>query len=464
MAEKVAVIGLDCAEPSLVFDKWRQELPSLGSLMQRGLWGRLRSTDPPITVPAWSCMVTGHDPGSLGIYGFRNRRDYSYDKLSVADSRWVKPERIWDRLGHLGKQAIVMGVPQTYPPSAINGVLVTSFLTPDPRRDQFTAPDSLRQEVETLVGPYHVDVRNFRSDDRDRILAELYEMTEQHFTLARHLLDTRDWDFFMSVEIGTDRIHHAFWSFLDPDHPRYEPGHRYAEVIREYYRYLDDEVGELLTRFDEDTLVLVVSDHGAQAMHGAVAINEWLIANGYLVLKEAPETTAPLRGDMVDWSRTRAWGEGGYYCRLCCNVKNREPNGIVEPGDYEALRDELIAKLEALPGADGEPIGTRVYRPEDLWPVQNGIPPDLVVYFGDLAWRSNGTVGHGRIHTFENDTGPDDANHSRYGLCIAAGPGIPRHDEQVDGLSIYDIAPTILHAFGQPIPSEMGGRPIGTFD
>lgn len=460
MAQKVAVIGLDCAEPSLVFDRWRQDLPTLDALMRRGLWGKLRSTDPPITVPAWSCMATGYDPGTLGIYGFRNRRDYSYDKLSVADSRWVKPERVWERLGNAGKHVIVMGVPQTYPPGQVNGELVTSFLTPDPRRDQFTSPDALRHEIESLVGSYQVDVRNFRSDDRDRILAELYEMTEQHFTVARHLLDTRDWDFFMSVEMGTDRIHHAFWSFLDPDHPRYEPGHRYAEVIHEYYRYLDDEISELLTRFDDDTLVLVVSDHGAQAMHGAVAINEWLIENGYLFLKEEPQATTPLRGEMVDWSRTKAWGEGGYYCRLCCNVKGREPNGIVEPGDYEALRSELVDRLEGLGGPDGESIGTRVYRPEGLWPVQNGIPPDLIVYFGDLSWRSNGTVGHGQIHTFENDTGPDDANHARYGLCIAAGPGVASRDEQVDGLLIYDIAPTILQAFGQPVPEDLPGRAI----
>lgn len=460
MANKVAVIGLDCGEPSLVFDRWRQDLPNLDALMRRGLWGKLRSTDPPITVPAWSCMVTGHDPGSLGIYGFRNRREYSYDKLSVADSSWVKPPRVWERLGDAGKRVIVMGVPQTYPPSPVNGELITSFLTPDPRRDQFTSPDSLRHEIESLVGSYQVDVRNFRSDDRDRILAELYEMTGQHFKVARHLLDTRDWDFFMSVEMGTDRIHHAFWSFLDPDHPRHEPGHRYAEVIHEYYRYLDDEIGELLARFDDNTLVLVVSDHGAQAMHGAVAINEWLIQNGYLFLNEEPSKTTPLRGDMVDWSRTRAWGEGGYYCRLCCNVRGREPNGIVDPDDYEALRTALIAQLEHLPGPDGASIGTRVYRPKDLWPVQNGIPPDLIVYFGNLSWRSNGTVGHGHIYTFENDTGPDDANHSRYGLCIAAGPGIVTQADETQGLSIYDITPTILNAFGQGVPNDLNGTVI----
>jgi len=271
-------------------------------------------------------------------------------------------------------------------------------------------------------------------------------MTEQRFAVARHLLDTRPWDFFMLVEIGLDRMHHAFWRFLDPTHPRYEPGHRYRDVIGSYYRYLDDEIGELLDRFDDDTVVMVVSDHGAQPMLGAGCVNEWLVQEGYLVLHKQPTEPTPVKNLDIDWSRTRAWGEGGYYSRLSLNVHGREPGGIVDPADYDALRGELIARLEALPGPDGTPIGTRVHRPEDLWVERRGIPPDLVVYFGDLAWRSNGTVGGRALHTFENDTGPDDANHALDGLCIAAGRGLPTGRR--DDMHLYDVAPTILECFG----------------
>ena len=118
------------------------------------------------------------------------------------------------------------------------------------------------------------------------------------------------------------------------------------------------------------------------------------------------------------------------------------------------MRDELIERLEALPGPDG-PIGTRVHRPEDIWAERRRIPPDLVVYFGNLAWRSNGSVGHGRYWTFENDTGPDDANHSPYGLYVASGPGIPAGRR--DDLLIYDVAPTILTLFGEPVLDGMRG-------
>jgi predicted AlkP superfamily phosphohydrolase/phosphomutase len=402
-------------------------------------------------------MLTGRDPGELGIYGFRNRSEYDYRSMVVADSSTVGIDRVWDHLSRAGKHVIVVGVPQTSPPVPVNGELVSCFLTGDPRKDPYTYPAGLRAEIESLVGSYRVDVRNFRSDDRDRILAEIYEMTEQRFAVCRHLLDSRPWDFFMMVEIGLDRMHHAFWRFLDAEHPRHEPDHRYRDAIRNYYIYLDEEIGDLLERFDEQTTVLVVSDHGARPMQGAICINEWLVQEGYLVLEDQPpREPTPFSDVRVDWSKTRAWGEGGYYCRLCLNIAGREPQGIVAPNDCEQLLDELAGRLERLPGPNGEAIGTRVFRPQELWREQRGIPPDLVVYFGDLAWRSNGSLGHGRHWTYDNDSGPDDANHDRNGLCIISGPGVI--PEQRDDLVIYDVAPTILSQAGLALDDSMRGR------
>ena len=458
MSRRVAVIGLDCAEPSLVFERWRDELPTFRALMERGVWGRLRSVDPPITVPAWSCMMSSHDPGQLGIYGFRNRTDYTYENHFVADSRAVKADRLWDILGREGKNVIVLGVPGTWPPPVVRGDLVSCFLTPDPRTNAFTYPAELREEIERLVGPYQVDVKNYRRDDRDRILSEIYEMTEQHFETARHLLDTRDWDFFMMVEIGVDRIHHAFWSFQDPAHPKYEPNHRYQDVIRSYYQYLDDQLSELLERFDDDDTVFVVSDHGAEAMCGAICINDWLIQEGYLTLHSHPDGIAPFDLANVDWSKTRVWGDGGYYGRIWLNVSGREPGGIVDPEDADALASEVIERLEALPAPDGTPIGTRVYRPAELWPERNGVAPDLIAYFGDLAWRSIGSVGHDTYYTFENDTGPDDANHSRDGMFIMAGTDLPAGERS--DLRLLDVTPTILDLFDMPATSAMRGRSV----
>ena len=145
----------------------------------------------------------------------------------------------------------------------------------------------------------------------------------------------------------------------------------------------------------------------------------------------------------IDWSRTVAWGDGGYYGRLFLNVKGREPEGIVEPARYEEMRDELIAKLEAVLGPDGTPLGTKVLKPQDVYPEVRGVAPDLIVYFGDLAWRSVGSVGNRSIYTYENDTGPDGANHDRDGVWAMAGlPG--QATGEVAGLNLVDVGPSIL--------------------
>ena len=219
MAKRVMVIGLDCAAPQLVFDRWLPELPTIRSLTERGAFGVLRSCDPPITVPAWSVMTSSRSPGSLGYYGFRNRKDHSYDQLVFADSRAVQVPRVWDILSAKERDVIVLGVPQTYPPSRVNGEMVSCFLTPDTRTSRYTYPPELKDEIEQLVGHYMVDVENFRSDDKDRLLDQIEEMTEKRFRLAEHLLETRPWDLFFMVEMGTDRIHHGFWRFTDSGAP-----------------------------------------------------------------------------------------------------------------------------------------------------------------------------------------------------------------------------------------------------
>jgi len=110
---KVMVIGLDCAPPEHIFDEYKDEIPNLAKLVDNGMFGPLQSITPPITVPAWACMMTSKDPGTLGIYGFRNRKDHTYDGLEFATSFKVKEPAVWDILSEAGKDCIVMSVPPT---------------------------------------------------------------------------------------------------------------------------------------------------------------------------------------------------------------------------------------------------------------------------------------------------------------------------------------------------------------
>lgn len=459
--ERIAIIGLDCADPGLVFEKWLDDLPTFRRLCETGTYGNLTSSMPPITVPAWSCMASSKDPGKLGIYGFRNRADYSYDKLSIATSLAVREARLWDILGARGRDNIVLGVPGTFPiVREPRGCMVCGFLAPDTDSD-YTYPKSLKEEIARVVGgEYLIDAKGFRTENKQWLLDQIHELCDQRFKVARHLITTKPWNLFWMVEMGVDRIHHAFWQFMDKTHHRYEPGNPFESAIHDYYVRIDRHIADLLDAMDLDkTAVWVVSDHGAKCMIGGFCFNDWLIEEGYLVMKEPVTEKKRFNVADVDWSRTRAWGEGGYYGRCFINVQGREPNGIVPQSEYETFRQELVTKLEALSDHEGRVMGTRAYKPQDIYPEVNGYPPDLVVIFGDLNWRSVGTLGNGQRHVFENDTGPDDANHAQEGMYILSHPSLPSRGRQ-DDATLYDVAPTCLKLLNEPIPADMQGRSL----
>jgi predicted AlkP superfamily phosphohydrolase/phosphomutase len=272
----------------------------------------------------------------------------------------------------------------------------------------------------------------------------------------------------MWVEMGVDRMHHGMWSFMDPAHRRYEAGNKYENSIKDYYKLIDAQLAKMLGRLDDDTIVLVVSDHGGKKMEGGVCVNEWLWRNSYLFFEEDPpedvfdETgkrrLTPFAKLDPDWSRTIAWGDGGYYGRVYLNVEGREPHGIVRREDVERVRDELIERFEAIPGPDGEPLGTVCYKPQEVYHKVRNVAPDIIVYWGDLDWRSVGSLGHGSYYTFENDTGPDDANHARNGLFILHDPSSQAGSREVTGRQLMDVAPTLLELMGLTAPADMQGK------
>lgn len=469
-ARKVFVAGLDCAPPPVVFKTsaegslgLKDQLPNLSRLIDSGIYGPLSSSIPCITVPAWTSMLSSKDPGVLGFYGFRNRADHSYDRMNIATANAIHEKRVWDLLSEAERTSIVMGVPQTYPIKPLKGNLVSSFLTPSVER-QYTYPNELRYEIDRVLDgqTYDVDVPHFRTEDKAFLLQQIQEMTGKRFAVIEYLLREKPWDFFMFVEIGLDRIHHGMWKFWDPDHPKHEPGNPYQDVIPNYYRYLDQKLGEILGLLDEDTVVLIVSDHGAKAMEGGFAVNEWLRKEGLLVLKDEPtyEGLVPFEKVEVDWEKTTAWGAGGYYARIFMNVEGREPQGKIPAQDYEKVRDQLKEMIETLPDHEGKPMGSVVFKPEELYREVRNVAPDLMVYLGNLRWRSLGSFGLPELYTFENDLGPDDANHDQDGVFVLWDPRQDYGGRRVEGLQLMDVAPTILDLMEVPVPPDMQGEVV----
>lgn len=448
MTRCAVVVGLDCASPRLIFGPEAPNLPNLRRLMGAGVWGLLRSCDPPITIPAWSCMMSGLDPGTLGCYGFQyhDERGYGPGRLSTSDT--IRAPRVWDRLSTAGKRVCVLGVPQTYPPYPVNGVMVSGLLTPDSSAE-FTHPTELKAELTHNAGDYIIDAENFRTNDKDALLDRIRALMNNRFDVAEYLLSRERWDFFMMVDMSIDRLHHAFWRYWDADHPQFDGGRRYAESVPRHYEEVDARIGRLLDRIDDDTTVFVVSDHGARALHGGFCINQWLVERGYLVLKDGPSSPSPLRPEMVDWPRTMAWAAGGYCARIMLNVRGREPEGRVDPSEFTAIRNQLAVELCEVNGPSDQIIRSQIITPGETYREVRGIAPDLIAYIGDLSWRAVGQVGMPGLFTATNDSGPDDANHDFDGVFIASG-GPVRSRGEAAGISIYDVAPTLLDILGEP--------------
>ncbi len=448
MINKVLVLGLDSAPPELLFDEFLNDLPNIKQIVEKSIHGPMKSCIPAITIPAWMCMATGKTPGELGLYGFRHRKRNSYDEIWIAHSLTIREKSVWDYLGEKGYKSVLVGIPPSYPPKKVNGWLISCFITPDSSVN-YTYPTELKSEVENIVGDYIFDVV-FRKEDRDAVVEDVWEMTKKRFEVIRYLLQEKKWDLFWFVEIGLDRIHHAFWKYFDEKHHLYEPDSKYKNVIRDYYKLLDREIGKTLKLVDEDVTICIVSDHGIKRMKGAFAVNQWLIEEGLL---KPRNYVGKANGGMVkfeeldvDWSSTLAWAWGGYYSRIFLNVKGRESKGVIRLSEYDRVRDEVADMIRSIKGPDGEKWNTKVYYPEDIYPVSKGDKPDMMVYFDNLYWRAAGTLGHSSNYLPENDTGPDDAVHSEYGVFALKMPDAD--GDKVVNTTIYDFAPTLLKLFG----------------
>lgn len=461
---RVAIIGLDGVPPELLFDQLLDQLPNLAGLKAAGRWGPLTSSIPPITVPAWACLASGLDPGQLGLYGFRNRADHGYGDLALASARDLAAPCLWDLAGEAGLSSVVLGLPLTYPPRPLKGAMVAGPLTPN-KEAAFTYPRSLRPMLDQWAqGDYLIDLTGFRQMERAELARQAQLMAARRFLVARRLYRRYEPHLLIMVEMGPDRMHHAFWRFQDPDHRLHQAHSPHGQALAQHYRGLDQHLGRLLAELAPGTLVLVVSDHGARSMAGGLAINEWLISQGFLRLLRRPEGPGPLDPELVDWPGTRAWSSGGYYARIFLNLAGREPQGTLAPHQAQSFKAELTRRLEQMPGPDGRPLGNQVFDPQHIYHQVRGVPPDLILYPGGLAWRAVGSVqpqDKPPLFVYENDTGPDDANHSQQGVVIAArlgGPALPRAGQPLGPASIYDVAPTVLSWLGLPRPEAMQGQ------
>lgn len=412
---KTLLIGFEGAAPEIWFEDER--LVNLRRLMEAGCYGPLESVIPPSSVPAWLSLVTGQDPGSLGIYGPRNRTDRSYSSSKVVGSRTCSQLALRAPFVRAGGKTVFVGESPVSAPSAADSI------------------------------------------DRVSLRDEAVALTCKNFAEVRQVLEHGEWDFLQFIVTGLDRLQHAFWKDHDPAHPLHDPDSPHLDVIRDTYLLLDGELGSLLELLDEQTMVLAVSTHGAQSCQGAFCVNQWLMGEGLLTLRNVPGEITPFDRLDIDWSKTKVWSEGGNSAQLHFNVKGREPAGIVDWSELEALRADVKSRLEAITDFRGGELDPLVLAPEKIYHSFSAVAPDLIAQFGRMTWRAVDGVGYSSLQLKPDEVGGHTSSPTSQGAFVLAVPGL-QGAGLIEGVSLLDIAPTLLEINGGKPLTEMQGRSL----
>lgn len=492
---KVLIFGLDGATLDLI-RPWAAEgkLPTLARLMAQGTWGPLESTIPPMTSPAWPSFATGKYPAKHGVFDFVSAHSGTFHIVNATD---IQAPCLWDIASSYGQRVGIVNMPVTWPPHPVAGYMISGLLSPLTAR--VTWPADLLRPYERGSDRYRVmPTVQYKPGNEREFLADLAALIETRTRFAACLMRDHPVDLNIVHFLAIDMVQHAMWRHMDPDHPDHVPASPFQHAILDIYQRVDHAMAELLSYTDDETVVMVMSDHGFGPLHGLVNLNILLWEQGLLHLKRSPlsllRTTAFRQGITprlaygwlnrlnlqnlvarvakstrnalynqflsfrdVDWSRTVAYSLG-HMGQIYINLQGRETHGIVEPGAaYEQALDRVTTALQTLTLPDGRPMLAQVIRRSELPGGSHATSgPDLHIVLDGYRYISCplfATDGRVLSQQIRGDSG----SHRLYGTFIAAGPGIrtgalPAHPR------IVDLTSTALYLLGCPIPADMDGR------
>ncbi|NHN42261.1 nucleotide pyrophosphatase [Halorubellus sp. JP-L1] len=418
-APRVAFFGIDGVPYSLVRDN-PDVFPNLNALAKEGSAGAIDSIVPPESSACWPALTTGRNPGETGVYGFQDREVGSYDTY-VPMGRDVQVNRVWDRVTDDGRNATVMNVPVTFPPQRDVQRMVSGFLSPG--IDKASYPDDLREYLESIDYKIDANAKLGHQDDKTEFMENAHATVDARYEAFSHYVAEDDWDLFFGVFMTTDRVNH----FLFKD---YEDGTENKELFMEFYSKVDEYLGKLRDQLPDDVTMIVASDHGFTSQDYEVHLNAWLEDAGWLSYEDDDHSEL---GDIADDTRAYSLIPGRFYL----NLEGREPRGSVPEDEYEAVRDELKAELEALEGPDGKKVAQRVVEKEDAFRGDHeDIAPDLVVIPNHGFDLKAGFKGHEDVF----GSGPRNGMHSFENASLF----VDDDDANVSDTDLYDISPTIL--------------------
>jgi len=360
---KLIVLSID-GVPIDLLKRLMQEgvMPNLAELASHVGIRSMHSVHPTVSCVAWAGYSTGMNPGKHGIYGFIDRQPNSYN-LMLPNSSNLAAENIWQILSRAGMRVFGLNVPSTYPPKEVNGILIGGFLAPSLEKVAYPS-----QESDYLSSiDYRIDSDAQLARRNKRAMLEDLDITlARRMEAMFHYLQKDNWNFFHTHIMGTDRINHFLWQKMEQGDPEFYHG------FRDYYARIDRAVGKLLEQLDDNTPLMIFSDHGFCALKQEVQLSRYLVQTGWTIPAETIKH--PLS---IEPSKSRA------YClipgRIYINLQGREPGGIVPLEEYQQTREQLTNDLLKLQDPDtGSQVIRKVIPREDIyWPSTSHGPLDL---------------------------------------------------------------------------------------
>ncbi len=482
MPRRVLIIGWDGADWKVLRPMLEGgELPNLAALIERGAHGDCLSTVPSHSWCAWPSFMTGLNPAGHGVFDILEHRPGVSRRLPVTYQS-VRARTFFDDLSDSGKTTLAVNIPLTFPAPELKGKVVAGGVLPASR--SYTYPAELQTDLDQNA-PFPVNGMSWTTfrNRPEPFLEECADITSKRQRAFEYLLDTTEWDLAVLVYVSTDRIQHCLMEYIHPEHPAYPEmkDTPVAKQTRAVYQQLDEGLANLLARTDEDDLVIFMSDHGHQVATRACTMDRVLEHLGFLrfgrgsfafnLIRWGPGRRIARRlydlfklhgkisipASPIEWSRCRAYtsvvstGEG-----VSVNLKGREPQGIVEPSDYERVRDELAQALGGFRDPDtGEAPIARIYRKEE---VLSGafldVAPDLL-----LVPAPSYSLTHAR--TMVEDADWLSGDHRLEGVIVATGPEVtpgPLREEA----RLIDLGPTALAALGVPSAVARDGNVLSS--
>jgi predicted AlkP superfamily phosphohydrolase/phosphomutase len=434
---RLFILGLD-GSPLPLLKRLMQsgDLPNLARVFERGSSVEMNSSLPDVSAVAWTSVNTGMNPAKHGIYGFVDRKPGT-NTMEVMTASHVRAKTIWQLASNAGRRAVAINVPLSFPPQAINGVVISDFLAPALNKAVY--PTTLLPTLQTLG--YRIDTDPWAARQSLDAFVEDFRVTaEKRAAAVLHLMDAEAWDLFMVVFMETDRLHHFMWQYMESNDETYAPKFIAA------YRQIDEIAGQIIGKLRDDDELIIMSDHGFTTLLKEVYLNVWLEQEGYLGFEAGKD-----RGLESMSPQTAAFSlDPG---RIYVNLQGREPSGSVSPADLGSVLTELEGRLRGLCDPEtGAPIVKEVYRADDIYhgPLRQRAPDLLVMphdgYDIKGTFESSELTGRGKLvgmHKYDNAT-----------LFLR------NQKVTVDHASVHDVLPTACKLLRIDCPENVDGRVV----